>query len=73
MVKNSPAMQEKQETVGSVSGLGRAPGGILATQSSILAWRISWIEELGGLQSIASHRVRHDRRDFARTHWIGLR
>ena len=57
MVKNSPAMQEKQETVGSVSGLGRAPGGILATHSSILAWRISWTEELGRLQSMGSHRV----------------
>ena len=31
-----------------------------ATQSSILAWRIPWTEELGRLQSIGSHRVRHD-------------
>ena len=32
----------------------------MATHSSILAWRISWIEEPGGLQSMGSQRVRHD-------------
>ena len=32
----------------------------MATQSSILAWEIPWTEELGGLQSMASRRVRHD-------------
>ena len=32
----------------------------MATQSSILAWRIPWTEEPGGLQSMGSQRVRHD-------------
>ena len=32
----------------------------MATHSSILAWRTPWIEEPGGLQSIASQRVGHD-------------
>ena len=32
----------------------------MATHSSILAWRISWMEEPGGLQSMGSQRVRHD-------------
>ena len=32
----------------------------MATHSSILAWRIPWMEELGGLQSMGSQRVRHD-------------
>ena len=32
----------------------------MATHSCILAWRISWTEELGGLQSTASQRARHD-------------
>ena len=32
----------------------------MATHSSILAWRIPWIEEPGGLQSIGSRRVGHD-------------
>ena len=32
----------------------------MATHSSILDWRIPWTEEPGGLQSMGSHRVRHD-------------
>ena len=32
----------------------------MATHSSILAWRIPWMEEHGGLQSTGSQRVRHD-------------
>ena len=32
----------------------------MATHSSILAWRIPWTEEPGGLQSIGLERVRHD-------------
>ena len=32
----------------------------IATHSSILAWRILWVEEPGGLQSMGSKRVRHD-------------
>ena len=33
----------------------------MVTHSSILAWRIPWTEEPGGLQSTGSQRVRHDR------------
>ena len=32
----------------------------LATHSNTLAWRIPWIEEPGGLQSMGSQRVGHD-------------
>ena len=32
----------------------------MATHSSILAWRIPWTEELGGLQSMGSQRIGHD-------------
>ena len=32
----------------------------MATHSSILAWRIPWTEEPGGLESMRSQRVRHD-------------
>ena len=32
----------------------------MTTHSSILAWRIPWAEEPGGLQSMGSQRVRHD-------------
>ena len=31
-----------------------------ATHFSILAWKILWTEEAGGLQSVGSQRVRHD-------------
>jgi len=37
---------------GSIPRLGRSPGGGHGTLSSILAWRISWTEEPGRLQSI---------------------
>ena len=48
LVKNLPAMQETQ--VGFLSGEDPLEEG-MATHSSILAWRIPWIEEPGGLQS----------------------
>ena len=32
----------------------------MATHSSILAWKIPWMEKAGGLQSVGSQRVRHD-------------
>ena len=32
----------------------------MATHSSILAWKIPWTEQPGGLQSMKSQRVRHD-------------
>ena len=40
----------------------------MATHCSIPAWRIPWTEELGGLQSIGSQRVKHDWSNLARTH-----
>ena len=32
----------------------------METHSGILAWRLPWTEEPGGLQSVGSQRVRHD-------------
>ena len=40
----------------------------MATHSSILAWRIPWTEEPGGLQFMGSQRVGHDWSDLACTH-----
>ena len=40
----------------------------MATHSSILAWRIPWTEEPGGLQSMGSQRVRHDWAHTAHPH-----
>ena len=37
----------------------------MATHSSVLAWRIPGTGESGGLLSMGSHRVRHDRSDLA--------
>ena len=36
----------------------------MATHSSVLAWRIPWMEKPGRLQSLGSHRVRHDWSDL---------
>ena len=57
VVKNQPANARDMD---SIPGLGRYPGKEMATHSRILAWRIPWIEEPGGLQSMESQRVRHD-------------
>ena len=38
----------------------------MATHSSILAWRIPWTEEPGGLQSMESQRIRHDSLHFTK-------
>ena len=46
--------------VGSIPGLGRCPGELKATHSSILAWKIPWTEEPGRLQSWGHRRVWHD-------------
>ena len=40
----------------------------MATHSSILAWRIPWKEEAGGIPSIGSQRVRHDWSNLAGMH-----
>ena len=43
----------------------RPPGGGHSNHSSILAWRIPWTEKPGGLQSVGSHRVRHNQGNLA--------
>ena len=47
--------------LGLSSGSGSFPAEGMATHASVLAWRIPWTEEPGGLQSMGSQRVRHDR------------
>ena len=57
MVKNLPAMQETWfQSLGWEDPLRKE----MANHSRILAWRILWTEEAGGLQSTGSQRVRHD-------------
>ena len=57
MVKNLSAMQETQvPSLGWKDPLEKE----MATRSSILAWRIPWTEESGGLQSMGLQRVGYD-------------
>ena len=59
-VKNLPAIQEMQETP--VWSLGqKCPlEKVMAAHCSILAWRIPWTEEPGGLHPMGLQRVGHD-------------
>ena len=57
LVKNLPAVQEIWvQSLGWEDPLEKGT----AAHSSILAWRIPWTEEPGGLQSIGSQRVGHN-------------
>ena len=65
MAKSPPAVQATQGP--SLGGEDPLEEGV-ATHSSILAWRIPWTGEPGGLLSIGLHRVGHDSNDFACMH-----
>ena len=57
MVKRLPTMRETQvQSLGWEDPLKKE----MATHSGILAWRIPWTEEPGGLQSLGLQRVGHD-------------
>ena len=60
VVKNPPAMQETQKMLVWSLGGENLLEEEMATHSSIPAWRISWTEKPGGLQTTGSKRVRHD-------------
>ena len=60
MVKNLPASAGDITGVRLIPGLGRCPGGEHGNSLCILAWRIPWTEETGGLESIGPHRDGHD-------------
>ena len=56
-VKNLPAVRETQvRSLGWEDPLEKG----MATHSSILAWRIPWIEKPGGVQFVGLQTVRHD-------------
>ena len=57
VLKNPLANARDIRDASLIPGLGKSPGGGMATHSSILAWKIPWTEEPGGLQSMRSHRV----------------
>ena len=65
VAKNLPAMQDTWiRSLGWEDPLEEG----MATCSSILAWRIPWTEEPGGLQSTGSQRARHNWNNLANTH-----
>ena len=64
MVKNLPVNARDVRDLGSIPGWERYSEGESGTHFSILAWRIPWMEEPGGLQSKGSQRIGHD--------WAGL-
>ena len=57
VVKNPHANAGDIRDVGLIPGSGRSPGGGHGNHSSVLAWRIPWTEEPGGLQSMGLQRV----------------
>ena len=69
MVKNLPVLQETGVlSLGLEDHLEKG----MATHSSILAWRIPWIEEPGRLQSIQFHRIGHNSSDSTSTTYLEM-
>ena len=60
LVKNTPAKAGDRNDADSLPGWEDPLEEGMATHSSILAWRIPWTEEPGGLWSIGLQGVRHD-------------
>ena len=60
MVQNLPANTGDTRDTDSIPGEEDSLEEGMATHPSILAWRIPWTEEPGGLQSMGPQRVRHD-------------
>ena len=60
MVKNCLPMQKTEETQLPSLGQDSLLEKEMATHCSILAWRISWTQEPGGLRSTVLQRVGHD-------------
>ena len=56
-VKNPPANAGDAGSMGSIPWSGRSPGEGNGNHSSTLAWKISRVEEPGGLQSMGLQRV----------------
>ena len=61
VVKNQPANTGDvgNGNTGSISGVRKILEKVMATHSSILAWRIPWMEEPGGLQSMGPQSIGH--------------
>ena len=60
MVKNPPANEGCARDADLNLGSGRSPEVGNGNHSSILSWKIPWIEDPGGLHSVGLQRVGHD-------------
>ena len=63
MLEGFPGGSEVKASAWNAGDLGSIPDPLekeMATHSSTIAWKISWREEPGRLQSMGSQRVRHD-------------
>ena len=60
MVKNLPANAGDVRDGGLIPGSERSPGEENGNPLQYSCWKIPWMEEPGGLQSVGSQRVRHD-------------
>ena len=70
VVKNPRANEQVVRDAGSIPGMGKSPRGGNGTHSSILTWRIPWIEEPDGPQSMGSQSrtwLKHSARVHAHT------
>ena len=68
VVKNPPVNAGDIRDTSSILGWEGPLEEGMATHSSILAWRIPWTEEPGGLQPMGSQKVRHDLNDLTPMH-----
>ena len=60
LVKNLTTSVGDAREMDSSPGLGRSPRAESGNHSNVLAWKISWTVEPGGLQSMGLERVGHD-------------
>ena len=60
MVKNLPANAEGTGDIDLIPGSGRSPGEGNGNPLQFLAWRTTWMEEAGRLQSMGLQRVGQD-------------
>ena len=60
LVKNPPTNVGDIRDAGSIPGSGKSPGGGNGNSLHLLAWRITWTEEPGGLQPMGLKRVGQD-------------
>ena len=56
LIQNLPANEGDAKDDGSIPGSGRSLEQKMAAQASILAWKIPWTEEPGGLQSMGAQK-----------------